>query len=340
MSTLNIIGNGFDLYHGMLTNYYYFACYILTVNEELYDDMAEMYGFFKGVLSPESDIIKRKIDNKRYWKEFEKNLGYLSSTWVEDSLVDDLYLESPDAVELQIDRKDQSNAIKEVLQEWVTTVVDTEENYNVIRKEIGEKRLHFGKNDKFISFNYTHILEEIYRRYNVLYIHGDAAKQEELIIGHGNDKFINDLEEKISQLELDEFDQESQNRKTEYKYEKEVLQNLRKPVEKCELKLRNFIEEMEEPEYICTYGFSYGDVDMPYLQMLRKKWPKCKWKFSYYGTEDILRIEEVVSILNIKNSQYEKFLFKNTETEKITNQLKKELENKITLFKKFEDKDK
>lgn len=35
MANLNVIGNGFDLYHGLPTSYYYFACYILSTNEEL-----------------------------------------------------------------------------------------------------------------------------------------------------------------------------------------------------------------------------------------------------------------------------------------------------------------
>ena len=36
MATLNIIGNGFDLYHGLPTSYYDFACYMLATDENLH----------------------------------------------------------------------------------------------------------------------------------------------------------------------------------------------------------------------------------------------------------------------------------------------------------------
>ena len=49
MSNINIMGNGFDLYHGLPTRYYYFACHVLSQDEEFYDELAEMYGFTKGV---------------------------------------------------------------------------------------------------------------------------------------------------------------------------------------------------------------------------------------------------------------------------------------------------
>ena len=46
MPNLNIVGNGFDLYHGLPTSYYYFACYILSTNEKLYDELAEIIYVF------------------------------------------------------------------------------------------------------------------------------------------------------------------------------------------------------------------------------------------------------------------------------------------------------
>ena len=48
--TLNIIGNGFDLYHGLPTSYYYFACYLLANDETFYDELANMYGFSTGIM--------------------------------------------------------------------------------------------------------------------------------------------------------------------------------------------------------------------------------------------------------------------------------------------------
>ena len=87
MANLNIIGNGFDLYHGLPTSYYYFACYFLKNYEEVYDDLASMYGISKGLYSHISEDLTRGIDDKGFWREFEKSLGYIDSGWVEGSLL-------------------------------------------------------------------------------------------------------------------------------------------------------------------------------------------------------------------------------------------------------------
>ena len=105
MANLNIIGNGFDLYHGLPTSYYFFACYFLKNFEEEYDQLASMYGISKGLYSHISEDLTRGIDDKGFWSQFEKSLGYIDSGWVEGSLLDDLDLEYPDlAVTLEIDR--------------------------------------------------------------------------------------------------------------------------------------------------------------------------------------------------------------------------------------------
>lgn len=332
MANLNIIGNGFDLFHGLPTSYYYFACYLLSVDEQLYDDLAEMYGFSKGIMHHFTEEIERGIDDVGYWREFEKHLGYLSSLWVENSLVDDLYLEYPDAVDLEIDRPNRSTQIKEMLARWIETTIDTEMNYTIIRKMIGANKVDFSEEDTFISFNYTHTLEKVYNIQKVLHIHGEANSSmfSELIVGHGNDEIIKELGDKISELNIDDFDQPSRNRKIEYQFEKEVLKELRKPVERCRENLRTFISRIDQPNSICVYGFSLGDVDIPYLQLIREQWAECKWHFSYHSESDKTSIERVAKILKIDIAQYDMFRFNNLHSRHIEDILLKE--NKIVVF--------
>jgi len=45
---LNPIGNGFDLYHGSPSSYYYFGCFLIERDLELYEELSAMYGFRKG----------------------------------------------------------------------------------------------------------------------------------------------------------------------------------------------------------------------------------------------------------------------------------------------------
>lgn len=333
MANLNIIGNGFDLYHGLPTSYYHFACYMLSTNEELYDELAEMYSFSKGEMHHSTGKLERKIDDLGYWSEFEKNLGNL---WVEGLLIDDLDLECPDAVDLCIGCPDYSDTIKEILKKWITSTTDTKKNFEIIKKVIGKKKVDFSSEDVFISFNYTHTLEEVYDISNVLHIHGEAnlvAHKNDLIIGHGNNKILDDLQDRIVRLDGNDYDQPSRNRKLEYQFAKEVLKKLRKPVEICMEQLSSFINKIEEPDYICVYGFSLGDVDLLYMQLIREKFPICKWRFSYYSKCDIAKIKMFASSLKIDNTQYELFEFKNLDSCRIETELIKK--NKIVIFPKM-----
>lgn len=332
MANLNIIGNGFDLFHGLTTSYYYFACYILSKDEQLYDDLVEMYGFRRGILHHFSDKLDRGIDNIGYWCEFEKNLGNLSSQWVENSLVDDLGLEYPDAVDLEVDRPNHVELIKEMLKEWISTIVDIQQNFEIVKEMIGTKKMNFSDEDLFISFNYTHTLEEIYSVHNVLHIHGesDLSMHKDLIIGHGNSTEIENLESKIKELDIDDYDQPSRNRKLEYQFEKDILEDLRKPVGKCITKLISFLDSVEKPDNICVYGFSLGSVDAPYIQFIKNKWPDCNWRFSFYSESDKSNIEKTAKYLGLEGEKYEMFEFKNTEASKIEEKLIKE--NEIKTF--------
>lgn len=319
MSALNIIGNGFDSYHGLPTAYYYFACYVLKNNEQLYDEMADMYGFSKGILNHATEDLERKIDDQGYWSEFEKNIAFLSPNWVENSLQDDLFLEYDDAVDLEIEKENRTADIKEILNQWVLDTVDKKSNYELIEKMLGKARRTFGDNDLFVSFNYTHTLEEIYGIHNVLHIHGEASQlfDNGLIVGHGNDDVINRMAKKIDQLELDDYDQPSRNRKIEYKFEKEILAGLRKPVGYCLSKLMVYLKNASVPDVINVYGLSLGEVDIPYLQFINEKWSYCKWKFSYYEDKDIEVIRNVADTLKLCDDQWSTFYFNNPNFKEI-----------------------
>ncbi|MEG2521240.1 MAG: AbiH family protein [Christensenellaceae bacterium] len=333
MANLNIMGNGFDLYHGLPTSYYYFACYMLSTNENLYDDLAKMYGFSMGIMHRFTEELEREIDDFGYWRNFERSLGHLSSQWVENSLMDDLALENPDAVDLNIDLPNHSDAIKETLKSWVSKTIDIKKNFEIVREMLGEKKIEFSLEDTFVSFNYTHTLEEIYDIENVLHIHGEADSlmhEGDLIIGHGNNEILNNLQDKISELDGDDYDQPSRNRKLEYQFEKEVLENLRKPTEICRGQLCTFINKIDVPDYICVYGFSLGDVDISYIQLLKEKFSQCRWKFSYHSESDIVSIKSVAKLLGLEDTQYELFEFKNTDSSKIEARLVEE--NKIAIF--------
>ena len=333
MSNLNIMGNGFDLYHGLPSSYYYFACYLLLKNEKIYDDWADMYGFSKGILHMPFEEFERKIDNVRYWRDFEKHLGYISSGWVEDSLQDDLDLECSDAVDLPIERPNHVAAIKKLLKEWIRETVDTDRNFEIIQNLLGPKKLKISALDTFVSFNYTHTLEKIYDAINVLHIHGKNSfdvEENELVIGHGNDSAIQRIETTIKDLEPYSYEQPARNRIREYSFEVKILESLKKPVQTCMDNLVQFLNELPQPEAICVYGFSFGDVDMPYIEFIRKKWPNCRWKFSYHSDSGKATIRKTAAALGLEENQYEVFELKNETSNMIEDEILRE--NHIQTF--------
>lgn len=113
--------------------------------------------------------------------------------------------------------------------------------------------------DYFFSTNYTYTLENNYDAKNVCHIHGkiqpmqrhnEFHKDDMLVFGHGN----NVIELKNSNIKLD----------------MEAISNniLKKPVGMCINKHSGFFQSLKSIEKVYSYGFSYGDVDMPYISKI------------------------------------------------------------------------
>jgi hypothetical protein len=317
---LNIIGNGFDLYHGLPSSYYYFGCYLVENNCELYDELSEMYGFRKGVNSgfPSDDFYYAVEDF--FWKDFEIHLGEINSLWVDESLQDDLGLENDDAVDLDMYQYNNSDEIKKALSRWMNNIVDKEENYKIIREKMKTEKfkLNLSKKDYYLSFNYTHTLEKIYRidENKIYHIHGECTEsvEDNLIIGHGNDRRINEIKRDIEKFEGNDFEQASRNRENELKCICYNLTELRKDVAFCIKESKRFFNRIvDKPDKIQVYGLSLGDVDIPYLVYIRERWPDAKWRFSYYFEDQKTNIYNIAEkYLKLPKEQYELFEFCNT----------------------------
>ena len=103
--------------------------------------------------------------------------------------------------------------------------------------------------DIFLTFNYTHTLEKLYNAANVLHIHGEQ-ESDDLLIGHGNP----------ASYEEDVFDQDI--------YKNEMHDYLRKNTQECINQNSQFFEDLSNSDIIeiYSYGFSFGEVDLPYLK--------------------------------------------------------------------------
>lgn len=172
--TLYIIGNGFDLHHGIKSKYKNFAEYLCESNHEIYKYLIEYL----------------HADNDDFWFKFEENLAYLDS----DSLLetasnylvgygaDDWSDANHHDYQYEIDQAVSSLSTKlfASFKDWVCQIVIPASS------EVAEKILCIDEDALFISFNYTSTLMNLYSipEKNILYIHGKAT-DDNLVLGHG-----------------------------------------------------------------------------------------------------------------------------------------------------------
>lgn len=322
---LNIVGNGFDLYHGLPCKYYYFGCFLAKNYYHFYEEMSKMYNFTYCKLVGYEEV-ETYVDDI-FWKTFEERLGVLDPTWMEGSLMDDLGLENDDPVDIEMPEESNSERIKEKFCEWIRVTVDLTENYKTIKSKIGKEKLKLSKRDYYVNFNYTKTLEEIYKipESHVFHIHGlcDDERGSNLIIGHGNDEAIRWLDERINEIKNETYylaEQSERNRLNEYKCEQLILSDLRKNVESLIEDLRYELDYAKiNVDEIYVWGLSCGEVDRPYIKFLQEKYPSAKWKFSYYTIEEIAAREKLVEKLGLENVEY--FELNNPNAEEICQDL-------------------
>lgn len=319
---LNIIGNGFDLFHGLPSSYYYFGCYLIENDPEFFELIGDMYSIkYRRMIGPPIAHDFEYVVEDMLWKDFEGYLGKVDENFILDLYKDDLGLECSDAVEIEMNEDESAERLKKYFDCWVKETLDVSTNYKIIKSTLTSQDFDLvNSNDYFVVFNYTHILQQIYNvpENQIVYVHGESKTdgENDLIIGHGNDRRIEKLKDRISKLEEDcDFSQSSQNRIDENKCLLRYLERLRKNVSLCMMRCDKFYDSInEDVDIIKVYGLSLGEVDIPYLLQLRHRFPEVKWEFSYYSDDDIVRIDMVAEdILKLGKARYEKFLLDNPE---------------------------
>ena len=304
---LNIIGNGFDMYHGLPCSYYYFGCYLLQHDEEFYRELSDMYGFTYAIMTGYEDY-EYGVQNI-FWRCFEEKLGELDTTWMEGKLEDDLNLECPDPIDIETPEEVNAKKIKEYFQEWVSSTLDIEENYKIVKNHLRRKKLKWKDDDYFINYNYTHTLEKVYNipSDRVFHIHGACGEDAELIVGHGNEEVITEYKDKLYEMENSpEYygEQSFRNRCNEYRCELTILRNLRKDTESLIYDMERQLSYLDEVSEICIWGLSCGEVDMPYIERLNQLYPDASWSFSYYGDTERMDREKLARQLELTRVNY------------------------------------
>lgn len=171
--TLYIVGNGFDLHHGLPIQYKHFKAFLKNVDREVFD-------WVDGYVPAE--------DN---WSDLELSLACLDT----DTVVSDLegFLTSysdenwSDAghhdFQYEVDRvaTDLSQTLQSRFGDWIRSIVIPD--HNSVQRLLST----LDRSALFLNFNYTCTLNRFYNvsSENVLYIHGEGSDpSSELILGH------------------------------------------------------------------------------------------------------------------------------------------------------------
>ena len=282
MMKLFIIGNGFDRGHNLDTRYWDFRSYLKNMYPDFLKAFEEHYYIY-----PADDENAQK---ELLWNELEKNLANID----EDVIIDDavgieMDLESGDIgiedtlYEYFTDEYKYIEQLAQYLKQWVRTIK--------IRDVSPKTTLISSKQDAmYITFNYTAVLEKVYgiNEGKIIHIHGSLRERDDdPILGHGNDKRIQKIKERLQAAEREYNEKEI----SICRVVKDYYERTYKDVNKYMYGLLNLIN-MDIDEII-VIGHSVTGVDIPYFKNIDAfTHYKAKWIVYYFGDDEKQRIHD------------------------------------------------
>lgn len=261
---LYIIGNGFDLYHKLPTKYADFHKFILQCQ-------AKVQVLF-------DTYFQLKFDKEYLWTDFENDLGTFKwRTFYEDinniDVLDDHFKPSSiysleDNITQETD--EMIDLIREAFENWLSS----------ISLDFVTPNLTLDTSSKFLNFNYTMTLEEVYyvANENILHIHGDVENsQGSLIFGHNK-----------RLKRSPKFDTHGESTRTLFSDSEDMTKYpfyaFRKPVTDIISENKDFFNYMVNVEEVIVLGHSLNSVDIPYFRKIEKICnAKIKWRISYFN---------------------------------------------------------
>ena len=278
--TLYLIGNGFDLHHGLKTSYANFRDdYIKKKNSGLWNDLIDIYGE-----APQNDDL--------WWKDFENMLGKVNYESLSKS-------RNGDAIGFMKVRNLMKEKLPSLFGRWIKTV-DRQIDLNkmVLMDE-------FDANALFFTFNYTLLLEKVYhvKEENVWHIHGSVKYPDDIVVGHdaNADQLVrytqeyNKDQQRISSSYADLINQEALNGA------KKVRAIIGKQDER--------FDQYSDIKHFIAMGFSFNNIDLPYIEKiwnLNRHRDEADWTVYVHTPEDKSIIKKLIDMGTSEHNIYTK----------------------------------
>jgi hypothetical protein len=244
---LYILGNGFDLAHGIASRYSDFEKWIMCSGSRKLIDMANIFFSYR----------------RDFWNDIETALGEYDTDEILDFCKPDEDFDYDHSLRASAQIEDSPEYIfKPVLE-------DLKENFNawVISIDISNisKQRNLLPESKYLTFNYTDTLETIYGipQSNVLHIHGNRLTDTEFVFGHSN---YQDLPE-------DDFLAVENAKRTIVS----EMNNWYKATDRIIVRHESFFADLSNIKFIVVQGHSLSEVDMPYFEKVLASAPHAEW---------------------------------------------------------------
>lgn len=295
-NTLVIIGNGFDMMHGVKSSYWEFQKTI-------------------GKNSPLRFNMETYLDTGDLWSNLEESLGKLNYSMFLNPYVIDMWLEDFGAYDPDAQAADFCAAVETAISPTFDIPRELGQRFRKWLKTLqveGSNR-PFSKlngNYRVLSFNYTEFIETLYgaKRENVCYIHGcrrtpKGCKPDEIILGHKPGM----EEEQWEKVQLKPFKFKNPYKKYIMEFALEMAAREAswyddETTKKCDdiiNKHKAFFESLTNIKEIYVIGHSLSEVDYPYFLEVCSKCD-AHWFIGYHSLADLNRLTEFVAKMGLQ----------------------------------------
>ncbi|SGZ09952.1 Putative uncharacterized protein [Moritella viscosa] len=255
MTTLVIIGNGFDIQNSLPTSYWHF-------HQRYHCRLDEHFSFF-----PE-------FFDDQEWSNFEENLGIFNEDEFNEQAAWQPSME--DMVESSSHLYGYEDEIAQKVDELVDDVTTSFITWvRAVDVTLASQLFDFPYGAKFINFNYTSTLQDVYSipDEDVLHIHGKARWN--VILGHG----IGNGNQSTSMAFNENAPWFDESQRTLAS----VTDKFHKPVPEILERYRAQLEGYGDIEKIIVIGHSVNDIDLPYFRCILNAYPDAIWENWNYG---------------------------------------------------------
>ena len=275
--TLYIIGNGFDIHHGIPSRYTDFYYWLVENCDWDYDDVESF--FYVADMWSKLEENMASFDYEQYGVNVSGLSIPIAIIGPEGCIG---YSEAQDRVDDRL--IEWRTRMRKGLAKWVKTL-SPQQTCDKLPLKKGRAF--------YLTFNYTRTLEDLYKipEENVLHIHGQIGDEwQKLELGHGGDVKEPSYNPEDVECQENIMDNETQALEQGFK----AVSSWQKPVAEIIERQKDFWEKLTEVTSVYVFGFSFGEVDLPYIKKIAKRVSTIsQWYICYYASEEKEKLRRI-----------------------------------------------